>query len=108
MIDYHALILHAVAGLDPNTEETRRLVYERTRAALANHLQVLNPPLDEAKRMHQRLALEEAFRRVEAEVAQAAQSGRSFQEFAHAIFIAESVRRLAERVEQTPHGAGIS
>jgi len=108
MIDYHALILHAVAGLDPNTEETRRLVYERTRAALANHLHVLNPPLDEAERMHQRLALEEAFRRVEAEVAQAAQSGRSFQEFAHAIFIAESVRRLAERVEQTPHGARIS
>src|SRR5262245_65803172 len=71
MIDYHALILRAVAGLDPNTEETRRLVYERTRAALANHLQALNPPLSESERMQQRLALEEAFRRVEAEVAKA-------------------------------------
>lgn len=108
MIDYHALILHAVAGLDPNTEETRRLVYERTRAALAQHLQVLNPPLDEAERMRQRLALEEAFRRVEAEVAQAAQSGRPFQEFAHSIFIAGSLRRLAERLDQTAYGVQVS
>jgi hypothetical protein len=108
MIDYHALILRAVAGLDPNTEETRRLVYERTRAALANHLQALNPPLSESERMQQRLALEEAFRRVEAEVAQAAQSGRTFREFSHAIFVAESLRRLAERLGQSPHGAGIS
>jgi hypothetical protein len=108
MIDYHALILRAVAGLDPNTEETRRLVYERTRAALAHHLQALNPPLGESERMQQRLALEEAFRRVEAEVVKAAQSGRTFQEFAHAIFVAESLRRLSERVDQSPHGAGIS
>jgi hypothetical protein len=97
-----------VAGLDPNTEETRRLVYERTRAALAHHLQALDPPLGENERMQQRLALEEAFRRVEAEVATAAQSGRTLQEFAHAVFIAESLRRLAERVDQSPHGAGIS
>jgi hypothetical protein len=108
MIDYHTLILRTVAGLDPNTEETRRLVYERTRAALANHLQTLNPPLSENERMQQRLSLEEAFRRVEAEVAKAAQSGRAFQEFAHAVFVAESLRRLADRVDQTPHGAKIS
>jgi hypothetical protein len=108
MIDYHTLILRTVAGLEPNTEETRRLVYERTRAALANHLQALNPPLSESERMQQRLALEEAFRRVEAEVDKAAQSGRPFQEFAHAVFVAESLRRLADRVDQTPHGAKIS
>jgi hypothetical protein len=108
MIDYHTLILRTVAGLDPNTEETRRLVYERTRAALANHLQTLNPPLSENERMQQRLSLEEAFRRVEAEVDKAAQSGRAFQEFAHAVFVAESLRRLADRVDQTPHGAKIS
>jgi len=108
MIDYHALILRAVTGLDPNTEETRRLVYERTRTALSQHLQTLNPPLSEGERMHQRLALEEAFRRVEAEVAQAAQSGRTFQEFAHAVFIADSLRRLADRLDQSPHGASIT
>ena len=108
MIDYHALILRTVAGLDPNTEETRRLVYERTRTALAQHLQALNPPLGEGERMHQRLALEEAFRRVEAEVAKAAQTGRSIQEFAHAIFIADSLRRLAESINQSRQGAGIS
>jgi hypothetical protein len=108
MIDYHALILRAVTGLDPNTEETRRLVYERTRSALSQHLQTLKPPLSEGERMHQRLALEEAFRRVEAEVAQAAQSGRTFQEFAHAVFIADSLRRLAVRLDQSPHGARIT
>jgi len=108
MIDYHALILRTVTGLDPNTEETRRLVYERTRAALAQHLLALNPPLGEGERMHQRLALEEAFRRVEAEVAKAAQTGRTIQDFAHAIFVADSLRRLAGTVEQSPHGAAVS
>jgi hypothetical protein len=108
MIDYHALILRAVVGLDPNTEETRRLVYERTRTALANHLQALNPPLGESERMHQRLELEEAFRRVEAEVQKATQSGRPFHEFVHAIFIADALRKLADRLRQGPHGATIS
>jgi hypothetical protein len=108
MIDYHALILRAVTGLDPNTEETRRLVYERTRAALAQHLQALDPPLGEGERMHQRLALEEAFRRVEAEVAKAAQTGRTIQDFAHAIFVADSLRRLAQTVKQSPRGATVS
>jgi hypothetical protein len=108
MIDYHALILRAVAALDPNTEETRRLVYERTRTALTSHLQALNPPLDEPQRMRQRLALEEAFRRVEAEVDKAAQAGRPFPEFAHAIFIAEGLRKLAERLAQGRFGARVA
>jgi hypothetical protein len=108
MIDYHVLILRTVAGLHPNTEETRREVYERTRASLAKHLQALNPPLSESERMQQRLALEEAFRRVEAEVAKAAQTGRTFQEFSHTVFVAESLRRLADRVDQSAHGAQIA
>jgi hypothetical protein len=108
MIDYHALILRAVAGLDPNTDETRRLVYERTRTALTSHLQALNPPLNESERMHQRLALEEAFRRVEAEVQKAVQSGRPFHEFVHSIFIADALRKLAARLDQSPHGAKVS
>ncbi|HXW24629.1 MAG TPA: hypothetical protein VEK73_07780 [Xanthobacteraceae bacterium] len=108
MIDYHALILRTVAGLDPNTEETRRAVYERTRTALANHLHALDPPLSETERMHQRLALEEAFRRVEAEVEKAAQSGRPFPEFAHALFVAGSLRKLADRLDHTSYGARIS
>jgi hypothetical protein len=108
MIDYHALILRAVVGLDPNTDETRRLVYERTRTALTNHLQALNPPLNESERMHQRLALEEAFRRVEAEVQKAAQSGRPFREFVHSIFIADALRKLAARLDQSPHGGRVS
>src|ERR1700693_2417165 len=104
MIDYHFLILRAVTGLDPNTDETRRLVYERTRAALTSHLQTLDPPLNEADRMHQRLELEEAFRRVEAEVAKAAESGMPFHEFAHSIFVADVLRKLAETLDQWPYG----
>ena len=108
MIDYHALILRTVAGLDPNTDETRRLVYERTRAALTSHLHALDPPLAEAERMQQRLALEEAFRRVEAEVGKATQSGRPFHEFAHSIFIADALRKLADRLDQSAHGVRVS
>jgi hypothetical protein len=58
--------------------------------------------------MHQRLELEEAFRRVEAEVQKATQSGRPFHEFVHAIFIADALRKLADRLRQGPHGATIS
>jgi hypothetical protein len=108
MIDYHFLILRAVTGLDPNTDETRRLVYERTRAALTSHLQTLDPPLNEADRMHQRLELEEAFRRVEAEVAKAAESGMPFHEFAHSIFVADALRKLAETLDQCPYGARVA
>jgi hypothetical protein len=72
MADYHPLISRAVAGLDKNTGENRRVLYERARAALVNQLRSVEPALEEADITRERLALEEAIRKVEAEVAKSA------------------------------------
>ena len=67
MADYHPLIARAVHGLDKSTGETRRALYERARTALVNQLRSVEPPLDEADITRERLALEDAIRKVEAE-----------------------------------------
>ena len=69
MADYYPLIARAVAGLDKNTGENRRALYERARAALVNQLRGVDPPLDESDITRERLALEEAIRRLEVEAA---------------------------------------
>jgi hypothetical protein len=72
MADYHPLILRAVEGLDKNTGENRRALYERARTALVAQLRGVVPPLDESEITRERLALEEAIRKVEAESARRA------------------------------------
>ena len=67
MADYYPLIARAVAGLDNNTGENRRGLYERARTALVNQLRSVDPPLDESDITRERLALEEAIRRLETE-----------------------------------------
>src|ERR1700690_139945 len=67
MADYHPLIARAVNGLDNNTGENRRALYERARSALVNQLRSVDPALDESDITRERLALEEAIRKVEAE-----------------------------------------
>ena len=69
MTDYQPLIARAIAGLDENTGENRRALYERARGALVNQLRGVDPPLDEGEITRERLALEEAIRKVEAEAA---------------------------------------
>jgi hypothetical protein len=69
MADYYPLISRAVAGLENNTGENRRVLYERARAALVNQLRGIDPPLEESDITRERLALEEAIRKVEAEAA---------------------------------------
>src|SRR4051812_15637872 len=69
MADYHPLIARAVAGLDKNTGEARRALYERARTALVAQLRGVVPPLDESEITRERLALEESIRKVEAEAA---------------------------------------
>jgi hypothetical protein len=69
MADYHPLIARAVAGLDKNTGENRRSLYERARVALVAQLRGVVPALDESEITRERLALEEAIRKVEAEAA---------------------------------------
>jgi len=69
MADYYPLIARAITGLDKNTGETRRALYERARTALVAQLRGTDPPLPEAEITKERLALEEAIRKVEAEAA---------------------------------------
>jgi hypothetical protein len=69
MADYYPLINKAVAGLDKNTGEARRALYERARTALVAQLRGMDPPLTESEITRERLALEEAIRKIEAESA---------------------------------------
>src|SRR5262245_44087023 len=69
MADYYPLIERAVSGLDKNTGENRRALYDRARAALVSQLRGVVPALDETDITRERLALEEAIRKVEAETA---------------------------------------
>ena len=67
MADYYPLIARAVAGLDKGTGEARRGLYERARTALVTQLRGVEPALSDADVTRERLALEEAIRKVEAE-----------------------------------------
>src|SRR2546421_729487 len=76
MADYYPLVAKAVAGLEKNTGEGRRMLYERARTALVAQLRGMNdPPLTEAEITRERLALEEAIRKVEAEAARRGRDG---------------------------------
>jgi hypothetical protein len=68
MADYYPLIAKAVSGLEKSTGETRRALYDRARKALLAQLLGAEPALSEPDIMRERLALEEAIRKVEAEV----------------------------------------
>src|SRR5215467_8856375 len=69
MADYYPLISRAVAGLEKNTGENRRALYERARGALLAQLRGVTPALSESDITRERLALEESVRKVEAEAA---------------------------------------
>jgi hypothetical protein len=96
MADYHPLIARAVAGLDKNTGENRRALYERARTALVAQLRGVQPALEESEITRERLALEEAIRKVEAE------SARHARETARPAFIK---RAEAPRQEASPQPA---
>jgi hypothetical protein len=68
MNDYYPVIARAVERLDTSTGEARRAVYERARKAVAQ-LRSNQPTLLDADITKERLALEEAIRKVEAEAA---------------------------------------
>jgi hypothetical protein len=72
MAEYYSLIVKAVAGLEKNTGEARRALYERARTALVAQLRGVTPELSESDITRERLALEEAIRKVEAESARKA------------------------------------
>jgi hypothetical protein len=67
MADYYVLISNGVAALDKKTIEARREYYDRARAILADHCRKADPPLSETFIEHERLALEDAISKVEAD-----------------------------------------
>src|SRR5436305_11287974 len=78
MADYYPLVAKAIAGLEKKTGEGRRLLHERARTALVAQLRRMNdPPLTEAEITRERLALEEAIRKVEAEAARRGREPRA-------------------------------
>ena len=67
MADYYTLISNGIAALDKKTSEARRVFYDRARTTLADHLRKADPPLSETIIERERLALEDAIRKVEAD-----------------------------------------
>jgi hypothetical protein len=74
MADYYPLIARAVGGLEKNTGENRRALYERARTALVNQLRGVDPPLEESDITRERLALEDSIRKVELEASKRTRS----------------------------------
>ena len=65
MADYYALISDAI--VDKKTGEARRMFYDRARTILADKLRKADPPLSEAIIEQERLALEDAISKAEAD-----------------------------------------
>ena len=80
MAEYYALLARAVGALPRNDEGSRREIYVKARSALIRQLKAITPPLPAAEISKQRLALEEAIRRVEREAAEAAIANRMSEE----------------------------
>jgi hypothetical protein len=67
MRDYYPLLSRIVAGLDSNTGESRRALYGRARTMLWEQLRKQEPPLSDAEITRERLSLEAAIRKFEAD-----------------------------------------
>ena len=67
MVDYFAVLVRAVAQLDPNTSERRRAVYDRVRQVLIEKIRAGDPQFSDSDPTAERAAFEAAINRVEAE-----------------------------------------
>jgi hypothetical protein len=67
MADYYSLISNAIAALDKKSSEGRSAFYDRARAILGDRLRKADPPLSETIIEQERLALEDAISKVEAD-----------------------------------------
>jgi len=64
---YYALISNAIAALNDNTGEGRSTFYDRARVILADKLREADPPLSETIIEQERLALDDAISKFEAD-----------------------------------------
>jgi len=67
MADYYPLIRNAIDVLDKKTDEARSAFYDRARTILVDNLRKAEPPVPETLIEQERLALEDAVSKVEAE-----------------------------------------
>jgi lipoprotein-anchoring transpeptidase ErfK/SrfK len=67
MVDYFAVLVRAVAQLDPNTSERRQAIYARVRHTLIEKIRSGDPQFSGSDPAAEREALEAAINRVEAE-----------------------------------------
>ena len=114
MADYYPLIARAVSGLDKNTGENRRALYDRARVALVNQLRGVQPALEESDITRERLALEEAIRKVEAETAKRVRADatepeepslrdRGLRDFRETVAEAESLGSASAEAKRAAH-----
>ena len=69
MADYYPLISRAIGRLESSSAEARYSVYDHARTTLLKQLGAVEPPLTESEKINERLALEQAIRKVEVESA---------------------------------------
>src|SRR5262245_58165496 len=113
MADYYPLISRAVGGLDKNTGENRRALYDRARVALVNQLRGVQPALEESEITRERLALEESIRKVEAEAAKRAREApepeepslrdRGLRDFRETVAEAEGLGSASAEAKRAAH-----
>jgi hypothetical protein len=65
MADYYSLLSRAVQGLDKNTSDARRQLYDKVRTVMMEQLHEQQPMLSDL--VKQQLALEEAIKKIETE-----------------------------------------
>jgi hypothetical protein len=79
MTDFYSVLQRAVASLPDGSGPQRRAVYDKARKALLKQLQSFDPPLPSAEVTAQRLALEDAIRKIENEIARQIRTRRAVQ-----------------------------
>ena len=65
MADFYPVLSRAIAGLQEQTPEARRAVFDRAKQVLVTQLRNVDPPVSEADIMRQRLALDDVIARIE-------------------------------------------
>ncbi len=105
MSDYYSIIAKAVHGLQPNTGEARRRLYDRARGALTGEMRNTQLSLDQSEILTARMALEAAITKVEAEVLNA-EDARLHAEDARLHTPVKTPVRPAKAPAETPEGRG--
>ncbi len=79
MTDFYSVLQRAVSSLPDSSGPNRRAVYDKARKALLKQLQSFDPPLPSSDVTSQRLALEDAIRKIENEIARQIRTQRALQ-----------------------------